>query len=695
MMSSRIPTSWTGTMLLLCFLILFSTSGLYAQTPEKAPEELRTNGRSFKHQKRTNANNFSSLSNCGPGVFRSIDGTCNNDHPDRGEWGATDIALWRSMSAEYGGPDFLNDMAGQSRVTPRAISNRVIQQTEDIPSGANLSSFVFCWGQFIDHDFSLTPEGHGEYEPIVLPPNEIHFVDEIPFFRSEVLAGTGATTDREQFNLITSWIDGSNVYGSDQNRADWLRTFVDGKLKTSAGNLLPYNTIDGEKGSPLDPDAPSMAGDDGGVTEVFVAGDVRGVEQSSLTAMHTLFVREHNRICEELLGQGYNDDEMIYQIARKRVGAIIQAITYREFLPALGVYPRPYVGYRSNVRPDISNIFATAAYRLGHTMVPEELLLRDNRCDEVGPGSLTLIDAFFDLEPVETYGIDPILKGLSMQVQQEVDIHIVEELRSFLFAIPGTPAVFGLDLASLNIQRGRDHGLPDYNSIRRSFQGRAVSNFREINSDRDIYRPLRELYDNQLDNIDPWVGMLAERHVPGSSVGPTLQAILSSQFERLRDGDYFYYENDPFFTQRDRNTIRRTSLSDILRRNTEINNFQENVFVAEECSRMGPGGGGPGGPGGGGGRAADTDYSQWSTAALQIYPNPVEDQLEVQLTGIEAGAVDLQVYSIEGRLMHAQVIDNEVGYQSLAIEVDKWPTGMYIIRMQNEHISLSERFMVK
>ena len=86
--------------------------------------------------------------------------------------------------------------------------------------------------------------------------------------------GTSVSNPRQHVNMVTSFIDGSAVYGSDEKRANWLRTFKDGKLKVSQGNLLPYNTTDGELNAPLDPSAPEMGNDTGKETKLFVAGAV-------------------------------------------------------------------------------------------------------------------------------------------------------------------------------------------------------------------------------------------------------------------------------------------------------------------------------------------------------------------------------------------------------------------------------------
>ena len=138
-----------------------------------------------------------------------------------------------------------------------------------------------------------------------------------------------------------------------------------------------------------------MANDSSHQVKTFVAGDIRAAENPVLTSIHTLFVREHNRICDSLIRMGMRNDEHMYQIAREIVGDLIEAITYQEFLPALGIMLQLYCGYKDNVRPDIINTFATASYRLGHTMVSDDVLLMDKNCGEVGPGEMDLVEVFF------------------------------------------------------------------------------------------------------------------------------------------------------------------------------------------------------------------------------------------------------------------------------------------------------------
>lgn len=562
------------------YLVLFGlVIGLLQPHSSTAQEkiEVLVNGKAVIHTLRAplSIGTDRSSTNCTRLPNRTIDGTCNNlTNAITCEYGASDIPLRRLFSNAY--TDGTNSMAGTNRPNPRSISNIVVDQSGDLPSGKNLSSMVFTWGQFLDHDISVSPAGTAESADIPLPQNEQTFISPIEFHRSVVHPGTGTTTSpRAQTNLITAWIDASGVYGSEQSRADWLRTFSNGKLKTSAGELLPYNTIDGKKNSAIDPNAPEMAGEDMNFKK-FIAGDVRASEQPGLTALHTLFVREHNRLCDQLAASGMTDDEQIYQKARKLVGAMIQQISFNEFLPALGLDLGTYMGYDPTVNPNIINMFSTAAYRIGHTMVTENMNLADN--NGTTTSSIPLMMAFFNPNIISNNGVEPILMGLMHQTQQEVDPFVVSSLRNFLFPIPGSANAFGLDLITLNLQRGRDHGLMDYMSLRTALSCEPITSFDQISSDPAISSKLAQAYNNNLNDIDPWIGMLSEDKLQDSSFGHTMSQLLYKQFSALRDGDYYYYENDPALTTAEKNNIRSTQLKDIISRNTNTGTLSGAVF---------------------------------------------------------------------------------------------------------------------
>ena len=509
-----------------------------------------------------------------PFEHRSMNGEGNNaDYPS---WGMAGMALLKLAPNSYA--DGVSRPTA-SRPNPRTISNLVFAQDESVPNSSGASDITWQWGQFIDHDITLSLDNTEEPFPISVPRGDpvfdprgtgqasIHVDRSV----SDPDTGTGRDNPRRQVNALTAFIDASQVYGSDDDRALALRTDNGtGQLKTSGdGRFLPYNEdgLDNEGGSHL--------------ANLFLAGDLRVNEQIGLISIHTLFVREHNRLADIIadLDPSLTGDE-IYQLARKIVGAQIQAITFNEFLPlllgpdAIG----PYSGYDATVDPTIASEFSAAAYRVGHTLLSSNLLLLNSEGKRT---HISLARAFFNLSHVEEHGISAILLGFASQSAQEVDSLVISEVRNMLLRGPEGPM---FDLAALNIQRGRDHGLGDLNTVRRAFGLPPVESFADISSDPDAQQALLEAY-GDVDDLDLWAAALAEDHAPGASVGETLQAIISDQFRRLRDGDRFWFENDPFFLANPEllSQVRGIALANVIRCNTHLEHeIQDNAFIVRE-----------------------------------------------------------------------------------------------------------------
>ncbi|MEL7538240.1 MAG: peroxidase family protein [Pseudomonadota bacterium] len=502
---------------------------------------------------------------------RSFDGSGNNRLDPAANEAHTQLNRW--VAPVYS--DLVDSLAGSTRPNPRAISNAVSAQSVSLPNPRNASDFLWQWGQFIDHDIDLTDGVEpAEAADIAVPAGDPWFdptatgLVAMSFNRSlyDTDSGTSTLNPRQQINEITGWIDASHVYGSDIDRALALRTLDGtGRLKVSAGELLPFNV-----------DGLANAGGDG--AELFVAGDVRANEQLGLTVMHTLFVREHNRLTAIIAARrpDFSGDE-IFAAARRRVAAQMQIITYEEFLPlllgddAIG----PYRGYDERTDARIANVFSTAAFRLGHSMLSGELLRLDADGQPIAIGPLPLRDAFFAPATIaEQGGIEPLLRGLAAQVCQTIDVFVVDDVRNFLF---GPPGAGGFDLVSLNIQRGRDHGLPDYNTLRAGLGLAPRAGFSEVTTSLALQDRLAAIYPT-VDNMDAWVGGLAEDPVAGSMLGETFHTIVRRQFLRLRDGDRFWYErslSDAEFAD-----VAGVRLADIIRRNTSIDDeISDDVFV--------------------------------------------------------------------------------------------------------------------
>lgn len=475
---------------------------------------------------------------------------------------------------------------------PREISNSLCHEDQSYPDSQGLSDYNWLWGQFITHDIDHTTTQDGRtpdqdqpdtaYIPISENDEWMGFPGglQMRFFRSLVANGTGdgdPLNQREHPNTITTWIDGSVVYGSDAARADWLRENRGGRMKVSdyeEGDLLPQANY------AEDPTTPGMSFAGFNFSNSFVAGDGRANEHVALLSMHTLFVREHNRLAGEILDRNPDwSDEQIYQYARHINIGLIESITYNEFLPSLGIELDDYEGYNSTIDPSISNEFATVAFRMGHSQIGSTMFRLNETRMPSAQGHLTLREGFFDVSPItEGGGIAPILRGLAYNVQPENDLMYVDDLRNQMF---GPPGAGGMDLCAIDTQRGRDHGIPDFNTVREAFGLARYTNWSDFTSDNATIEALNSTYPD-VDSVDAFIGMLAEDHIENSALGETMHVIIKEQFERLRDGDRLYYGSEFSDLADIQDQIDNTTLADIILRNTEIERIQCNVFFSEQ-----------------------------------------------------------------------------------------------------------------
>ena len=478
-------------------------------------------------------------------------------------------------------------------LSARQISNNLCETNADPLDGNGLSDYNWIWGQFLSHDISfvLTQNGRvdGLPETLDIPiPAGDDWLDPfsvgnllIPMDRSLYNTSTGTETLPREFpNSITGWLDGSHVYGSSLSTSDWLRSFEDGKLKTSNGFNGEFLPI----ADPNDETAPPVSFSGFSPSEKYVAGDPRANEHAALTAMHVLFVREHNRLADEIFleNNSMSDDE-IYQLARKINTAQMQYITYFEYLPSLGVNLPEYTGFDATVNPSISNSFATLAFRMGHSQITNQTLRLDSGYTDFFLGNITMKDGFWNPERlILEGGLAPVFRGAALTTQAQNDIYYVSDLRNSMF---GEPGFGGLDMCAIDIQRGRDHGLPDYNTLRESIGLDRISNWSEITNDAEVLTRLNLTYP-EIDNVDPMMGLYAESHLSNSVLGESMHALIFDQYLRLRDGDILYFENDieltPYLDE-----IKQSTLTNVILRNSEVSLMQcEAMYAVQSVMEM-------------------------------------------------------------------------------------------------------------
>ncbi|KIC16241.1 peroxidase family protein [Leisingera sp. ANG-Vp] len=485
------------------------------------------------------------MSNLQIGAARPADGYSTN--PDNPDWGATGTGLLNLAPSDLG-PD--GEMSGADRPGAREISNILSVQHGTTHNSECASDFLWIWGQFLDHDLSLTSAGAYTSADIPVPAGDPYFDPYgtgeavIPFTRVD-------QQDGKYINEITAYIDASMIYGSDEETVSAMRD-EGGKLKlTEDGHL--YRDGDG-----------------------FLTGDVRAAENVALSSMHTIFTREHNRLVDELAERDpYLTDDQLFEAARARVEALVQAVTYKEFLPYLvcDSAMSEYQGYDATVNPGIAIEFSTVVFRLGHTLLSANL----QRVGEDGTryDPLALRDAFFQPELMKQDSmIEDIIRGAASQTAEAIDTKVVEDVRSFLF---GPPGAGGFDLAALNIQRGRDLGVASYNDLREALGLARADSFDDITSDAGLAAKLEEAYGTP-DKVDAWIGGLAEDAYGHGMLGETFTTVMVDQFTRLRDGDPFWSEGRDGIPAREMQKLWDTKLSDIILRNTEIELIQKDIF---------------------------------------------------------------------------------------------------------------------
>jgi peroxidase len=515
--------------------------------------------------------------------YRTMDGTCNNfQRPLRG---AAYRPYNRLMPPEYDN-GLSEPVSSLTNIRPSAReANRAILSSPKSVLSNEYNAFLMQFGQFMSHDMAkttLVPSAKcnvcqnipGRCMAVFITPqdpNQSFKKDTcIRVSRSSPICGSGRSKPRQQLSENTGYIDGSPIYGSS---IDDMPKFREGR-----SGFLKIKMFNGHRVLPFDQ---TKCRNSEQCTATFVAGDSRVNLFLGLTTFHLLFTREHNRLVTRLqrLNPHWTGDRL-FQEARKIVGAQIQAICFREYLPkilgsAFATTVGTYRGYNPTVDSTIANEFTSGAFRFGHGMIQEFYpRIADN--NRTMPGFNFVEGTLHSDKLIFNGGTDPILRGF-MQTPLKRPQRLTPSITEQMFG--------STDLGTINIQRGRDHGLPPYVKFRqlcglsnpRSFDdlGREIlsTNAREA---------LRRTY-TAPDKIDFYVGAVLEDPVVRGLIGPTLACVVGPQFARTRDGDRFYFENPGIFTRAQLAEIRRSSLARII-----CDNGDRISQVPREAFRLGP-----------------------------------------------------------------------------------------------------------
>ncbi|XP_046449770.1 chorion peroxidase-like isoform X2 [Daphnia pulex] len=560
-----------------------------------------------------------------PSKYRTADGSCNSLSITNLGKANTDYRRLTTPAYADGieSPRVASD--GSALPSARLVSVRVLGGAEKPTNATALALMQF--GQLINHDFQssttftfsngtdiscCTSAGgsldasqlHSACLPISVAINDKFFnpknattkITCMNFVRS--IAGPRLDCSlgyADQLNQNTHWLDGSTVYGSNSATLATLRQYTGGLLKvtrdaTNNRDLLPITST-------------CTTG------ACFYAGDSRATEQPQLTVMHTLWHREHNRVAKALSALNPTwSDETIFQEARRIVVAEMQHIAYDEFIPALlspGIIAKYnlaplasgfFTNYTGLTNGPISNEFATAGFRVGHSLVQGTVKLYSED-GTLLTSSYTMSDTFNDPSRIvndKTY-FDAVIRGLLTQLSASADHTIDDSLWNKLFRAAN--ATWGFDVAALNIQRGRDHGLPSYNTYRQLCGFNKATSFDALtnvisSSDpiikSDLSTIMGQVY-GSVDDIDVFVGGLAEVPFPGAIAGPTMSCLIAEQFNKLKFSDRYFYElgGQPHsFTAAQLAEIKKASLARIFCDNSDgtVLSVQPNAFAVASAT---------------------------------------------------------------------------------------------------------------
>uniref|UniRef100_A0A8D8QM30 Peroxidasin homolog n=1 Tax=Cacopsylla melanoneura TaxID=428564 RepID=A0A8D8QM30_9HEMI len=527
--------------------------------------------------------------------YRNIDASCNNlHHPTRG---TARFPFKRLIAPQYSDGISKPRQGWDDFPLPSARTVSFHAHRDVARDSHHGLAFMFAaWGQLVDHDLTLTAETkesgtrkdiqcclgaeHPNCMPLQVPFNDPFYKHHnqhcINFLRS--LAGVRENCklgSRVQTNSLTSYIDANFVYGSSPALAAKLREHRGGCLK-----VLPlFKDLGLKPLLPLKTEQP----DDGCIRPhrdlyCYLAGDNRVNEQLALGVLHTIFVREHNRIAHELsVVNPHWSDEQIYQESRHLLSAMVQHITYNEFLPRLlgkqtmqkyGLELKRY-GYADEYDPyvdaTIPAAFGTAAFRFGHSLLPKSMerwsvthkFIASRRFSE-------MFQQPYDLN--KPGWLDQYLVGMINQAALPMDDAITSQVTNHLFQEPTHD--YGKDLASINLQRAREHGVPSYSEFREFCNLPPINTWSSLLKSLDNSTVIRyqDLYSFPQD-IDLWSAGVSEIPIGDSLIGPTFSCIIARTFRDLKKGDRFWHENSASptgFTLAQLQEIRKVKLSRVL-----------------------------------------------------------------------------------------------------------------------------------
>jgi hypothetical protein len=507
-----------------------------------------------------------------PPPYRTYDGSQTD--PNNPAMGKTGMRFGRNMPLEITYPE------EQSMLdpSPRVVSNELLNRDTFKPA-TTLNVLAACWLQFQNHDW-FSHGDNSETEFIAVPLGED---DDWSDGAMQVRRTSGDSTNaggklpRTYVNKVTPWWDGSQLYGSTEERNRALRSGEDGKLMMDDGRL-PEETNEALHGVDLT-----------GFSDNYWVG---------LSVMHTLFANEHNAICDMLKGHHPDwDDEKLFLTARLINAALIAKIHTVEWTPGILAHPALQIGMNANwygVLPKwvkkrfghigsgelLSGIVGSpldhhtapysitsefvAVYRM-HPLVPDDYAIRSHETGEViAETDFTPMQGHDTRRAIDQHGMTDWIYSLGLAHPGAITLHNHPD------ALRNHTRVNGdhLDIATIDILRDRERGVPRYNDFREKLRKTRIEKFEDLTPNTEWNEQIREVYGGQIDNVDTQVGMLGEEPPPGFGFSDTaFRIFILMASRRLKSDRFFTNDYTPHvYTPEGIEWIEDTLFGDVVRR---------------------------------------------------------------------------------------------------------------------------------
>ncbi|KAL9995081.1 putative hem peroxidase superfamily, hem peroxidase, animal-type [Helianthus debilis subsp. tardiflorus] len=475
---------------------------------------------------------------------------------------------------------------------PMVVATKLLTRRKFKATGKQFNMIAASWIQFMIHDWIDHLEETNQIE--LKAPAEVASqcpLKSFKFYKTKEVDTGFYGIKKGHINIRTPWWDGSAIYGSNSTKLKKLRTFKDGKLKIGEDGLLQHDN----DGVPL-------------------SGDVRN-GWIGLSTLQALFILEHNKICDALKKEDHTlSDEDLYRHARLVTSAVIAKIHTIDWTVELLKTDLLHVAMRANWYGLLGKKFKekfghfggailggivglkkpnnhgvpyslteefVSVYRM-HSLLPDQLLIRDVNSTPGPNKSLNVTQKVDMINLIGKKGENELSKigsrtlMVSMGHQACGALELWNYPAWLRYVVPqnvdGTDRPDQVDLPSLEIYRDRERNVARYNEFRRSLFLIPISKWQDLTDDKKAIDTLREVYGDDVEQLDLLVGMAAEKKIKGFAISETAFVIFIIMASRRLEADRFFTSdfNEEVYTKKGLEWVNTTeSLKDVLDRHYE------------------------------------------------------------------------------------------------------------------------------